>query len=159
MKIRFVVVGKTTERYIEQGIEEYKNRVGHYCKLEMVVIPELKNAKSLSEGQIKDMEGRLILGQVGAGGGCHLVLLDEGGKQPSSEGMADWLEGLQNRGLRELVFVVGGAYGFSKEVYGRADEKLSLSRMTFSHQMVRMIFLEQLYRAHTILKGQPYHHR
>lgn len=157
MKIRLIMVGKTTEKYTQAGIEEYTSRLSHYCRLEVVVIPELKNAKSLSEQQIKEAEGRLILGQIG-GSGAHVVLLDSGGMQPTSEGLADWLEGLQNRGLQSLVFVVGGAYGFSPEVYDRAAEKLSLSKLTFSHQMVRVIFLEQLYRAHTILRGQPYHH-
>ncbi len=157
MKIRLIMVGKTTEKYTQAGIEEYTSRLSHYCRLEVVVIPELKNAKSLSEQQIKEAEGRLILGQIG-GSASHVVLLDSGGMQPTSEGLADWLEGLQNRGLQSLVFVVGGAYGFSREVYDRAAEKLSLSRLTFSHQMVRVIFLEQLYRAHTILRGQPYHH-
>ncbi|MFI3298949.1 MAG: 23S rRNA (pseudouridine(1915)-N(3))-methyltransferase RlmH [Rikenellaceae bacterium] len=157
MKIKFVVVGKTIEKYLQHGEKEYIDRLKHYCKTEYQTISELKNAKNMSVEQIKEREGELILSSVE---GCDLVvLLDEGGTIYSSEGFAEYVEKLAVRGLREVAFVVGGAYGFSTKVYERAQGKLSLSRMTFSHQMVRLLFLEQLYRAHTIIKGQPYHHR
>lgn len=157
MTIKLIVVGKTIESYLQQGEREYLSRLTHYCRTEMVVIPELKNAKNLSESQIKTTEGELIL--KGIQSSDHLVLLDERGKLRSSEEFASHIQNLANRGLRTVVFVVGGAYGFSDAVYSRANEKISLSPMTFSHQMVRTIFLEQLYRAHTILAGQPYHHK
>ncbi len=157
MTIRFIVVGRTTEDYMQRGIEEYCARLKHYCRLEFVVIPELRNTKSLSESEIKQQEGALILRHIARGEVA--VLLDEAGKVYSSEGFAEYVAGFGNRGVRTLSFVVGGAYGFSQEVYSRADAKMSLSQMTFSHQMVRLIFLEQLYRAHTILAGHPYHHR
>ncbi len=157
MTIKLIVVGKTIESYLQQGEREYLSRLTHYCRTEMVVIPELKNAKNLSESQIKTTEGELIL--KGIQTADHVVLLDERGKLRSSEEFATHIQNLANRGLRTVVFVVGGAYGFSEAVYSRANERISLSPMTFSHQMVRTIFLEQLYRAHTILAGQPYHHK
>lgn len=157
MVIELIVVGKTVGAWLESGIREYTGRLEHYVRFNMNVIPELKNAKNLREEQIKTAEGELILNKISAGD--HVVLLDENGKLPEgSVAFADWLQGIMNRGTRKLVFVIGGAYGFSAAVYGRADEKISLSRMTFSHQMVRLIFTEQLYRAFTILGGEPYHH-
>lgn len=159
MVIELVVVGKTVGAWLESGIREYTDRLGHYVRFGITVIPELKNAKSLREEQIKTTEGDLILEKITAAGD-YLVLLDENGRQPDgSVGFADWLQGIMNRGTRKLVFVIGGAYGFSPAVYDRANDKISLSRMTFSHQMVRLIFTEQLYRAFTILGGEPYHHR
>mgnify|MGYP001025122380 FL=1 len=158
MVIELLVVGKTVGGWLESGIREYTDRLGHYVRFGMSVIPELKNARNLREEQIKQTEGELILSRLG--GGDYVVLLDEGGWQPEgSEGFAAWLQRVMNRGTRRMVFVVGGAYGFSAAVYGRADEKLSLSTLTYSHQMVRVIFVEQLYRAFTILAGEPYHHR
>ena len=153
-----ILVGKTTGQWLENGIEEYVGRLKHYVRFGLVVIPELKNSRHLREEQIKTTEGELILARIAAGD--HVILLDERGTLPDgSVEFADRLQGLMNRGVRRLVFVVGGAYGFSEAVYARADQRLSLSRLTFSHQMVRLIFIEQLYRAFTILGGEPYHHR
>lgn len=156
MNITLIVVGRTVEKYLQTGEAEYEKRLKHYTKFNMEVIPELKNAKNLSTEQIKSTEGELILQKLTTSD--HVVLLDENGKLKGSVEYANWLQGVMNRGVKRLVFVVGGAYGFSEDVYRRANEKLSLSPMTFSHQMVRLIFIEQLYRAHTILSGQPYHH-
>lgn len=158
MVIELIVVGKTVGAWLESGIREYTARLDHYVRFTPNVIPELKNAKNLREEQIRIAEGELILNKLAAGD--HVVLLDENGKLPEgSVAFAEWLQGIMNRGTRRLVFVIGGAYGFSPAVYTRANEKISLSRMTFSHQMVRLIFAEQLYRAFTILAGEPYHHR
>ncbi len=157
MTIKLIVVGRTVQKYLQEGEKDYLDRLSHYCRFEMTTIPELKNAKNLKEPQIKESEGELILKLVQTSD--HLVLLDERGKLRGSEDFATWLQAIANRGVKTLVFVVGGAYGFSDAVYERANEKISLSPMTFSHQMVRTIFLEQLYRAHTILQGQPYHHK
>ena len=158
MVIELIVVGKTVGAWLESGIREYTGRLGHYTRFIQTVIPELKNARNLREEQIKATEGELILDKLSPGD--HVVLLDENGQLPGgSVAFADRLQSLMNRGTRKLVFVIGGAYGFSASVYARADEKLSLSPMTFSHQMVRLIFAEQLYRAFTILRGEPYHHR
>ena len=155
MKTSLILVGKTTDKHIAALTDEYVGRLQHYAPFEMVVIPELKNTKNLSEAQQKQAEGALILRQLQTGD--HVVLLDEHGKQPTSLQLAAWLEKKQ-AAVRRLVFVVGGPYGFSPDIYARANEQLSLSPMTFSHQMVRLIFVEQLYRAHTIIKGEPYHH-
>lgn len=158
MVIELIVVGKTVGAWLESGIREYTDRLGHYVRFSQSVIPELRNAKNLREEQIKTTEGELILSRLAPGD--HVVLLDENGRLPDgSVAFSEWLQGIMNRGTRKLVFVVGGAYGFSAAVYARANEKISLSRMTFSHQMVRLIFVEQLYRAFTILNGEPYHHR
>lgn len=155
MKTTLLWVGKTTDKHIAALTDEYVGRLQHYVPVEIVVIPELKNTKSLSEAQQKQAEGEQILRQIQTGD--HVVLLDEHGKQPTSMQLAAWLE-KKLAAVRRLVFVIGGPYGFSPDVYARADEQLSLSPMTFSHQMVRLIFVEQLYRAHTIIKGEPYHH-
>lgn len=158
MVIETIVVGKTVAGWLETGIGEYVGRLGHYTRFTLTVIPELKNTKNLREEQIKTAEGELILSRVQTAD--HVVLLDENGTLPKgSVAFADWLQGIMNRGTRRLVFVVGGAYGFSEAVYSRADGKISLSPLTYSHQMVRLIFAEQLYRAFTILNGEPYHHR
>lgn len=157
MVIELIVVGRTIEKYLETGINEYLKRLQHYTRLQITVIPELKNAKNMRQNQIKDNEGELILARVTTAD--RLVLLDDKGKQPDSPEMAQWLQNTINRGTRKLIFVVGGAYGFNEAVYARADEKLSLSSLTFSHQMVRLIFLEQLYRSFTILNNEPYHHQ
>ena len=155
MKTTLILVGKTTDRHIAALTDEYVGRLQHYAPFDIVVIPELKNTKSLSETQQKQAEGVQILRQIQTGD--HVVLLDEHGKQPTSVQLAAWLEKKQAT-ARHLVFVIGGPYGFSSDVYARANEQLSLSPLTFSHQMVRPIFVEQLYRAHTIIKGEPYHH-
>lgn len=157
MNITLILVGRTVAAYLESGITEYTKRLKHYIRLDMNVIPELKNAKNMREDQIRDTEGELILARTEQSD--YVVLLDEAGRLGSSEDMATWMQGMMNRGTRRLIFVVGGAYGFSESVYRRANEKLSLSPMTFSHQMVRLIFVEQLYRAMTIIRGEPYHHR
>lgn len=157
MVVELIVVGRTTEQYVEMGIAEYVRRLSHYIRFSINVIPELKGAKNMRQEQIKQAEGELILSRVSSSD--RLVLLDDKGMQPCSILFSQWMQNSINRGTRRLVFVVGGAYGFSDDVYKRADEKLSLSKMTFSHQMVRLIFVEQLYRAMTILRSEPYHHQ
>lgn len=157
MKIQLICVGKTERPYLKEGETEYLNRLKHYCSFEKIEIPELKNAKKLREDQIKVEEGKLILSKVDSS--AQLILLDENGKKFSSVGFSDYLQKKFNQGGKSLVFVVGGAYGFSEEVYARSNGKVSLSEMTFSHQMVRLFFIEQVYRALTILKGEPYHHQ
>ena len=155
MKTILILVGKTTDKHFQAGISDYTERIGHYMPFDIVTIPELKNTKSLSEEQQKTMEGELILKQLQPSD--TLVLLVEHGKELPSIELAKWLEQKQQT-ARRLVFVIGGPYGFSEAVYSRANEKLSLSRLTFSHQMVRLVFTEQIYRACTIIKGEPYHH-
>ncbi|MCQ2307709.1 MAG: 23S rRNA (pseudouridine(1915)-N(3))-methyltransferase RlmH [Bacteroidales bacterium] len=156
MKITLLVIGKTDEPYLETGIAKYVGRLGHYVPFEMRVIPDIKNRKTLSEAQQKKSEGELLLSQLQPGD--LIVLLDENGKTFSSRGFSKWIENQMNVGCKRIVFVIGGPYGFSQEVYEKANSKISLSEMTFSHQMVRLIFVEQLYRAFTILKGEAYHH-
>ena len=155
MKTILILVGKTTDKHFQAGISYYADRITHYMPFDIVTIPELKNTKSLSEEQQKTMEGELILKQLQPSD--TLVLLDEHGKELRSIELAKWLEQKQQT-ARRLVFVIGGPYGFSEAVYNRANEKLSLSKLTFSHQMVRLVFTEQIYRACTIIKGEPYHH-
>jgi len=157
MKIYLLVIGKTDEAYLQKGIELFLKRIPHYISFEMKVIPDLKNAKNLSQEQQKEKEGELILQQLLSSD--ELFLLDEHGMEVSSVEFARFLEKKMISGIKRMVFVVGGPYGFSENVYARATGKLSLSKMTFSHQMVRLIFAEQLYRALTILKGEPYHHQ
>lgn len=156
MKIKLVVIGKTDERYLIDGIENYHKRILHYLPFEYQVIPDLKKTRKLSEEQQKEKEGELILGQIKAGD--ELILLDEQGQTFRSTEFARFLEKKMLGGLKTLVFVIGGPYGFSEAVYQKAAGKVSLSKMTFSHQLVRLVFSEQLYRALTILKGEPYHH-
>jgi 23S rRNA (pseudouridine1915-N3)-methyltransferase len=156
MKAVLLLIGKTDEKYLETGIKKYVDRLGHYIPFELKIIPDIKNTKNLTPEQQKIKEGDLLMQQFVAGD--EVILLDEGGKIFSSREFAGFVEQKQLRGLKRLVFVVGGPYGFSQEVYERSNGKVSLSRMTFSHQMVRLIFTEQLYRAMTILKNQPYHH-
>ena len=155
MKIELIQVGKTVNRIFVDGINEYLGRIKHYVPFSITTIPEIKNTKSLSESQQKNLEASLILKQIQAQD--TVVLLDEHGKEFRSVGFAAWLE-KQQQVARRLVFVIGGPYGFAESVYERANSKISLSKMTFSHQMVRMIFCEQLYRACTIIQGEPYHH-
>lgn len=155
MKTELIVVGKTTNKHFIAAINDYLERICHYMPFSVTVIPELRNAKSLSQQQQKDKEGEAILRLLQPSD--TVVLLDERGKEPRSIELADWLQ-RQQQTARRLVFIIGGPYGFSQQVYSRADSMLSLSRMTFSHQMVRLIFVEQLYRACTIIKGEPYHH-
>lgn len=155
MKTELIVVGKTTNKHFVASINDYLDRIGHYMPFSVTVIPELRKAKSLSQQQQKDKEGESILRLLQPSD--TVVLLDERGKEPRSIELADWLQ-RQQQTARRLVFIIGGPYGFSQQVYSRADSMLSLSRLTFSHQMVRLIFVEQLYRACTIIKGEPYHH-
>ena len=155
MKTLLLQVGKTVNKHIAACIDDYCERIGHYMPFEMVTISELRNTKNLTEEQQKTAEGELILKQLQPSD--HIVLLDEHGHEFRSVELARWLEQKQQT-VRRLVFVIGGPYGFSPAVYQRANEQLSLSRLTFSHQMVRLIFTEQLYRACTIIKGEPYHH-
>lgn len=156
MKVLFLVVGKTVDRHLATLIAEYVGRVKHYVPFGMEVVPDLKNTKSLTPEQQKEREGELLRKQLR--NGDYVVLLDEGGREFRSVEFADYLQRLQASGNRRVVFVVGGPYGFSKDIYDLAGAKVSLSRLTFSHQMVRLFFVEQLYRAMTILKGEPYHH-
>lgn len=157
MKIIFVAIGKTDSRWLTEAIAVYEQRLSHYIPFEMVLIPDIKQVKNLSEAQQKEREGELILKQLQAGD--KLVLLDEKGKEFSSVGFASYLEKQMHIVSKRLLFVVGGPYGFSDAVYQAAADKLSLSKMTFSHQMVRLFFTEQLYRAMTILHNEPYHHQ
>lgn len=156
MKTILLVIGKTDADYLVEAIAEYKSRLAHYLPFEMEVIPDVKNVKNLSEAQQKEKEGELILKSVQAGD--YLVLLDDKGKEYTSMQFAAYMERKMHTVPKRLVFVVGGPYGFSEAVYKAAAEKISLSKMTFSHQMIRLIFIEQIYRAMTILSHEPYHH-
>ena len=156
MKVLLLVIGKTDEDYLITGIKKYVGRLGHYVSFEMKEIPDIRNRKTLSEEQQKKAESYLLLSQLQAGD--HVVLLDEHGKQYGSVEFSEYIEKMMASGAKRLVFVIGGPYGFASEVHAKANAEMSLSSMTFSHQMVRLIFVEQLYRAFTILKGEPYHH-
>ena len=155
MKTELILVSKTTDKHLAAGIDDYVSRICHYLPFAITVIPELKNTKNMTEEQQKVREGELILQKIQPSD--TVVLLDEHGKEFRSIEFADWLQKKQNT-ARRLVFVIGGPYGFSESIYKRTDEQLSLSKMTFSHQMVRLLFVEQIYRACTIIKGEPYHH-
>lgn len=156
MKLLLLAIGKTDEEYLITGIKKYAGRLGHYTSFEMKEIPDIRNRKTLSEDQQKKAESFLLLQQLQPGD--HVVLLDERGKQYTSVEFSEVIEKRNASGVKRLVFIIGGPYGFAQEVYDRANAQLSLSPMTFSHQMVRLIFVEQLYRAFTILKNEPYHH-
>ena len=155
MRITLLVVGKTTDVHIETLIQEYQKRLTHYIPFELQIIPELKNTKALTPEQQKQAEGELILRAITAA--TDLILLDEHGKEFRSIEFSDYLQKKMSAG-RDVVFVVGGPYGFSDAVYQRSNGKISLSKMTFSHQMVRLFFVEQVYRSMTILRGEQYHH-
>ena len=157
MKITLLTVGKTDDAYIKEGIDKYLKRLKHYIKFEITELPELKNTKALSQDQQKAKEADLLFKNLSTTD--HVVLLDEQGAELSSQKFADMLNKKMISSVQNLVFIVGGPYGFDDTIYRRANEKLSLSRMTFSHQMVRLFFTEQVYRAFTILKGEPYHHQ
>ena len=157
MTIKLLSIGKTDDVSLKKLINIYENRLGFYNKFEQEIIPDLKKTKNLNTAQQKQMEGKLILEKISTSD--FLVLLDENGKQFSSEGFSEYIQKRLNSGMKQLIFVIGGPYGFSEEVYERANGKVSLSKMTFSHQMVRLFFVEQLYRAFTILKNEPYHHK
>ncbi len=155
MKTTLLLVGKTTNKHFTACTDDYVSRINHYMSFDLKVIPELKNTKNLSQAIQKEREGELILRQLQDSD--YVVLLDEHGREYRSIEFASWLE-KRGHNTRQMVFVVGGPYGFSDAVYKRANDKISLSQMTFSHQMIRLIFTEQFYRACTIIKGEPYHH-
>ena len=155
MKITLLVVGKTTDQRLQTLIEDYQQRLKHYIPFEMVVIPDLRNAKALTQAQIKEQEGIEILRRITPS--MDVILLDEHGREYRSIEYAQWIQKKMAAG-RDVIFIVGGPYGFSPAVYERANGKISLSKMTFSHQMIRLFFTEQIYRAMTILRGEPYHH-
>ncbi len=157
MTIKLIAIGKTDSVSLQDLIKEYENRLKHYIKFELDIIPDIKNVKNLSETQQKEKEGELILKKLKATD--VLILLDENGKHFGSVEFADFLQKKMNSGIKQLVLVIGGPYGFSDAIYTKAQAKISLSKMTFSHQMVRLFIIEQLYRAFTILKNEPYHHR
>jgi 23S rRNA (pseudouridine1915-N3)-methyltransferase len=156
MNINLLAVGKTDADYLNKAIEVYQKRLGYYTKFSLQIIPDVKNAAKMSHEEQRRKEGELLLAQLE--NSSYTVLLDAGGKEFTSVEFSKWLQAKFNSGFKNVNFVIGGPYGFSKDVYSAANEKISLSKMTFSHQMVRMIFLEQLYRAFTILNNEPYHH-
>ena len=156
MKVKLIVIGKTKSKFLIEGENEYQRRLKHYCKFSELIIPDIKNGGKLSKKELKEKEGNLILESIK--NNDYVVLLDDKGLTLSSTEFAEFLNKKMVSSSNELVFIVGGAFGFSESVYKRANTKLSLSKMTFSHQMVRLIFKEQLYRAFTILKGEKYHH-
>lgn len=157
MKIKILLIGKTEESWVREGTETYLKRLRHYLPVEWVELPALKQAGKLTEAQQKKAEGELLLKQLVPGD--RLLLLDERGKEFTSERFSEWMQQQMNSGIKQIVFVVGGPFGFSDEVYARADGKIALSQMTFSHQMIRPFLAEQVYRAFSILRGEPYHHR
>jgi 23S rRNA (pseudouridine1915-N3)-methyltransferase len=156
MKIKLIAIGKTDSQDLIKLIDTYKNRLQHYVKFELFVIPDIKNVKNISENQQKEKEGELILKQLLPTD--QLILLDEKGKEFRSIEFSQFLQKKMNSGIKQLVFVIGGPYGFSKNVYLKSQGKVSLSKMTFSHQMIRLFMVEQIYRGFTILKNEPYHH-
>ncbi len=157
MTIKLLGIGKTDDKTLQNLTDVYVKRLQFYNKFEIELIPDIKNVKNLDENQQKQKEGELILNKLTTSD--FIVLLDENGKQLSSVGFSEFIQKRFNSGLKQVIFIIGGPYGFSEDVYNRADTKISLSKMTFSHQMVRLFFTEQLYRAFTILKNEPYHHR
>jgi 23S rRNA (pseudouridine1915-N3)-methyltransferase len=157
MNIKLITIGKTDNKNLQSLIDEYTKRLGFYIKFDLEIIPDIKNVKNLSETLQKEKEGELILSKINATD--QLILLDENGKTFSSVGFSEFLQKKMNSGVKTLVFVIGGPYGFSETVYKQAVGKVSLSEMTFSHQMVRLFVIEQIYRGFTILKNEPYHHQ
>ncbi len=156
MKIQVISVGKTSFDYLKEGIELYEKRLQHYVPFEWIVVPDIKKGKNWTPAQIQNAEGQSLLKYITTD--TIVVLLDVKGKTISSEDFAAFINTRMLSGIKNLCFIIGGAYGFSKEMYDRSQFKISLSKMTFSHQLVRVLFLEQLYRSMTILKGEPYHH-
>lgn len=156
MKIVLMAVGRTATRYIAEATDDYLRKINRYAPMEMIVVPDLKSAGKLSADQQRQREGSAILASLQ--GGDHVCLLDERGREMTSVEFSREIDRRMSQGLKRLVFIIGGPYGFSEEVYSRADSRLSLSRMTFTHEMVRLFFTEQVYRAMTILRGEPYHH-
>ncbi|MCK0159865.1 23S rRNA (pseudouridine(1915)-N(3))-methyltransferase RlmH [Allomuricauda sp. F6463D] len=157
MQITLIAIGKTDKSELEELITVYEKRLKHYIKFRMVIVPDIKNSKNLSEAQQKDKEGELILAQLKPTD--TLILLDEKGKQYTSVDFAQFLQKKMNGGTKNLVLAIGGPYGFSDAVYAKSSGKISLSKMTFSHQMVRLFIVEQIYRGYTILRNEPYHHQ
>ena len=157
MNIRLLAIGKTDNKALQTLIDDYTKRLSFYVKFDLEIIPDIKNVKNLSEAQQKEKEGELILSKITPTD--QLILLDENGKTFSSVGFSDFLQKKMNAGTKTLVFVIGGPYGFSETVYQKAQGKVSLSEMTFSHQMVRLFVIEQIYRGFTILRNEPYHHQ
>jgi 23S rRNA (pseudouridine1915-N3)-methyltransferase len=157
MKILLIAIAKTDDKNLATLIAAYQKRIGHYCRFEFIVIPANKKWSKLSQLEQKEAEGSALLELIDPAD--RLILLDEKGKEFSSEGFAQFIQKQLNSGIKQIVFAIGGPYGFSDEVYSRAQYKMALSRLTFSHQMVRLFFAEQLYRAFTILRNEPYHHR
>jgi 23S rRNA (pseudouridine1915-N3)-methyltransferase len=157
MKIKLIYVGKTSKRFLEDGEKEYTKRLKRYVPFEVVELPDIKNAKKRSEEEIKSLEAETILKHIKPND--LVILLDEKGKELTSVKFSKYIQKQFNSGSQGLVFIIGGPYGFSASVYERANDQLALSKLTFSHQMIRMFFIEQLYRALTILKGEPYHHQ
>ena len=157
MQIKLITIGKTDNKQLQSLIDDYQKRLGFYIKFQLEIIPDIKKVKYLSEAQQKEKEGDLILSKIQ--NSDIVILLDENGKQMDSVAFSNYLQKHLNSGIKQLIFVIGGPYGFSDAVYKRANGKLGLSKMTFSHQMVRLFFIEQLYRGFTILKNEPYHHR
>ena len=157
MNIKLIAIGKTDNKALQSLIDDYTKRLSFYIKFDLDIIPDIKNVKNLSESQQKEKEGELILSKISPTD--NLILLDENGKSFSSLDFSTELQKKMNAGIKTLVFVIGGPYGFSDAVYAKANGKISLSQMTFSHQMVRLFFIEQVYRGFTILKNEPYHHQ
>ena len=157
MNIKLIAIGKTDNKALQSLIDDYTKRLSFYIKFDLDIIPDIKNVKNLSESQQKEKEGELILLKIASTD--NLILLDENGKAFSSVAFSNELQKKMNAGIKTLVFVIGGPYGFSDAVYAKASGKISLSQMTFSHQMVRLFFIEQVYRGFTILKNEPYHHQ
>jgi 23S rRNA (pseudouridine1915-N3)-methyltransferase len=157
MNIRLIAIGKTDNKALQTLIDDYTKRLSFYVKFDLEIIPDIKNVKNLSEAQQKEKEGELILSKITPTD--HLILLDENGKTFNSVGFSEFLQKKMNAGIKTLVFVIGGPYGFSETVYQKSQGKVSLSEMTFSHQMVRLFVIEQIYRGFTILKNEPYHHQ
>ena len=157
MNIKLIAIGKTDDKNLQALMDDYQKRLSFYIKFELELIPDIKNVKNLSESQQKEKEGELILAKITPTD--QLLLLDENGKAFSSVSFSEELQKKMNSGIKTLVFVIGGPYGFSDAVYAKANRKIALSQMTFSHQMVRLFFIEQLYRGFTILRNEPYHHQ
>ena len=157
MQIKLIAIGKTDDKQLQQLIEQYQKRLKHYIKFDLDIIPDIKNVKNLSEKEQREKEGNLILKRISPTD--VLILLDENGKQFSSVDFSTYLQKKMNAGIKQLVFVIGGPYGFSETIYQKAQGKISLSKMTFSHQMIRLFIVEQIYRGFTILKNEPYHHQ
>lgn len=156
MKITLLAIGKTNARFLQEGIDQYTKRLSHYIPFELKILPDVKTTKALTNEKQKEMEGQMFMSVIGQGD--WVTLLDEKGKEYTSREFASYIDKKTITIPKNLIFIIGGPYGFSQEMYNRANEKLSLSKMTFSHEMIRLFFVEQIYRAMTILKGEPYHH-